>query len=134
VKHVILMVPIILLILLVSDYYYNVYNIIAAIRNTMDVYTENKRSVTIIHSDSFGDVLFVSIGATMVGSIVFTTRQGQRVRKGDEHGYFAFGGSTVILFFLPNCVDFDQDLVANSLKPIETLVKMGESVGRVLNI
>ncbi len=40
--------------------YYTVNPI--AVRNTMDVYTENKRAVTIINSDAFGQVLFVAIG------------------------------------------------------------------------
>ncbi|KAL0489356.1 phosphatidylserine decarboxylase [Acrasis kona] len=95
-----------------------------------DVYTENKRFVTLIKSDLFGDVLFVTVGATMVGSIVLTSEEGKKVEKGDEHGYFAFGGSTVLLFFLPNAIQFDSDLLANSDKGLETLVKMGESIGR----
>lgn len=104
-----------------------------AICEKIDVYTENKRLLTIIHSDRFGDVLFVAIGATMVGSIMLTTKEGQRVKKGDEHGYFAFGGSTVLLFFLPECIKLDMDLVVNSEKPIETLVKMGSHIGQAIN-
>lgn len=42
--------------------------------------------------------------------------------RGDELGYFAFGGSTVIVLFKKDTIKFDNDLVVNSKKPIETLV------------
>jgi len=43
-------------------------------------------------------------------------------------GYFAFGGSTTLLLFPPGTVAFDEDLIANSRKPIETLVRAGASL------
>lgn len=101
-----------------------------AVNTTVDVYTENKRVVCPIDSAEFGLVTFVAIGATMVGSICFTTQPGQTLKKGDEHGYFAFGGSTVLVLFPRGSIEFDNDLLANSAKPIETLVKVGTSLGR----
>lgn len=50
--------------------------------------------------------------------------------RGDEFGYFSFGGSTVLVIFEPNTVVFDQDLVANSARPLETLVAVGQSLAR----
>jgi len=44
-------------------------------------------------------------------------------------GYFAFGGSTILVLFQKDKIKFDEDLLVNSAKPIETLVKMGESIG-----
>ncbi|KAG9062200.1 hypothetical protein KI688_006532 [Linnemannia hyalina] len=75
--------------------------------------------------------VFVSIGALLVGSIELTGAKdaGTRLEKGDELGYFAYGGSTCILLFQPGSVRFDEDLVATSLKGLETLVKMGERIG-----
>jgi len=101
-----------------------------SVNTAVDVYTENKRVVCPMDSPEFGLVTYVTVGATMVGSIHFTTTPGQTVRKGDEHGYFAFGGSTVLLLFEPGTIEFDEDLLANSQKPIETLVKVGTSIGR----
>jgi len=101
-----------------------------AITQSVDVYSENKRVISAIDSPEFGKVLFIAVGATLVGSIHFTVTEGQQVKKGDEMGYFAFGGSTVLLLFLPNSIVFDEDLVVNSAKPMETLVKMGVSLGR----
>jgi len=100
-----------------------------AVRQPIDVFTENKRIRTILYSKCFGEVVYISVGATMVGSIVLTSHEGQEIKKGDEHGYFAFGGSTVLLLFLPGVIRFDDDLVVNSTKPIETLIRMGDSIG-----
>jgi len=108
--------------------YYTVNPI--AVREQVDVYTENKRQRVVISSPEFGDVLYISVGATMVGSIFYTAKEGQPVQKGDELGYFAFGGSTVLLLFKKGTIKFDNDLVVNSTKPIESLVKMGMSLGK----
>mmetsp|Transcript_65754 Transcript_65754/g.208121 ORF Transcript_65754/g.208121 Transcript_65754/m.208121 type:complete len:144 (-) Transcript_65754:86-517(-) len=97
--------------------------------NSMDVFTENKRTLTVIDSKEFGKVGYVNVGATLVGSIVMTKAAGDVVVKGDELGYFAFGGSTVILCFEKGRVKFDQDLVDNSMKALETQVFMGNSLG-----
>jgi len=100
-----------------------------AIREKVDVYTENKRIVTTINSPVFGNVLFIAVGATMVGSIHMTQKEGATVKKGDEMGYFAFGGSTVLTLFKPGTIKFDEDLLVNSGKPIETLLKVGDRIG-----
>lgn len=73
-------------------------------------------------------VQYVAVGATMVASVNHTVSPGDTVRKGDELGYFAFGGSTVILVFEPNKIAWDADLETNSLKPLETLIRMGQRV------
>lgn len=54
---------------------------------------------------------------------------GGKVLKGDELGYFAYGGSTCILLFKAGAVQFDEDLVATSQQGLETLVRMGERIG-----
>jgi len=100
-----------------------------AIRENVDVYTENKRIVTTITSPQFGRVIFIAVGATMVGSIQMTVKEGDSVKRGDEMGYFAFGGSTVLVMFKPMTIQFDQDLLLNSTKPIETLVRVGDRIG-----
>ena len=56
---------------------------------------------------------YIAVGATMVGSIVWTAAAGQAVRKGEELGYFAFGGSTIVTLFEPGKVCWDEDLVQN---------------------
>ncbi|KAF9353041.1 hypothetical protein BGX26_009181 [Mortierella sp. AD094] len=112
---------------LIEGEYYTVNPM--AIRSALDVYGENKRVVSTIESKEFGTVAYVAIGAMMVGSIVLTTKGGQAVERMDEHGYFAFGGSTIVLLFEPNSIKFDHDLVRSSKEQIEMLVKVGMSVG-----
>jgi phosphatidylserine decarboxylase len=68
------------------------------------------------------------VGATMVGSIV-QTYTGDFVKKGEEKGYFKFGGSTVVLLFEKNKIRIDEDLLNNTLKGYETVIKEGEKIG-----
>ena len=51
------------------------------------------------------------------------------MRKGDEQGYFAFGGSTVITLFEPGRVVFDADLLAHTAEGFETYALQGDSLG-----
>ncbi|KAK3012199.1 hypothetical protein RJ639_010894, partial [Escallonia herrerae] len=104
-------------------------NPIAVNSKYCNVFTENKRTVCIISTADFGKVAFVAIGATMVGSINFTKKEGDHVQKGDEFGYFSFGGSTVICILEKNTIEIDGDLMANSARSLETLVTVGTSLG-----
>jgi phosphatidylserine decarboxylase len=52
--------------------------------------------------------------------------------SGEEMGYFAFGGSTILVLFQANRIVFDEDLQINSSKPIETLIQMGQSIGNIV--
>ncbi|KFK27274.1 hypothetical protein AALP_AA8G360800 [Arabis alpina] len=104
-------------------------NPIAVNSKYCNVFTENKRTVAIISTKEFGKVAFVAIGATMVGSINFVRKEGDYVQKGDELGYFSFGGSTVICVFKKESIRVDEDLLANSSRSLETLVKVGMQLG-----
>ncbi|KAG0669894.1 hypothetical protein C6P45_003176 [Maudiozyma exigua] len=105
-----------------------------AIRSSLDVFGENIRVVIPIHSKEFGTFLFIPVGAMMVGSIILTCKEGDTVTRGDELGYFKFGGSTIILIIPKGKIQFDSDITKNSNEGIETLVKVGMSVGHVPDI
>ncbi|KAG0221025.1 hypothetical protein BGX31_010264 [Mortierella sp. GBA43] len=109
-----------------------------AVNGNLNVFTENVREVTVIDleqqetkNETFDQCVFISIGALLVGSIHLTGAgtPGNRVKKGEELGYFAYGGSTCLLLFKAGAVQFDEDLLANSLKGVETLVRVGERIG-----
>ncbi|OVA06800.1 EF-hand domain [Macleaya cordata] len=104
-------------------------NPIAVNSKYCNVFTENKRVVSIVSTADFGKVAFVAIGATMVGSITFSKKEGDYVKKGDEFGYFSFGGSTVICVFEKDAIKIDDDLLANSERSLETLVSVGMTLG-----
>ncbi|TCD64361.1 hypothetical protein EIP91_004230 [Steccherinum ochraceum] len=102
-----------------------------AIRTALDVYGENVRKIVPIDSPQFGRVMMVCVGAMMVGSIKMTVEEGQQVKRGQEFGYFAFGGSTIVVLFEKGAVvEWDEDLIVNSKACLETLVRVGMGIGR----
>ncbi|KAF3273329.1 hypothetical protein TWF970_009240 [Orbilia oligospora] len=112
---------------LIKGEYYTVNPM--AIRSALDVYGENVRIIVPIDSVAHGRVMVVCVGAMMVGSTVITAKSGSTVARGDELGYFKFGGSTLVVLFEPNTMRWDDDLIANSSEAIETLIRVGMSVG-----
>lgn len=91
----------------------------------------NKRHITRLASDHFGTVTLVEIGAMAVGTIIQTYRPG-RVRRGQEKGYFRFGGSTIVVLLTADRIAVDIDLVEASATGLETFTKMGSSIGTAL--
>ncbi|KAG0239719.1 hypothetical protein BGW41_007519 [Actinomortierella wolfii] len=82
-------------------------------------------------SAPFDQCVYVSIGALLVGSVQLTGagKAGNELHKGDELGYFAYGGSTCLLLFKKGAVVWDDDLLKNSHNGLETLVRVGERIG-----
>ncbi|KIM40811.1 hypothetical protein M413DRAFT_446183 [Hebeloma cylindrosporum] len=101
-----------------------------AIRTALDVYGENARKIVPIDSPQFGRVMAVCVGAMMVGSIKTTVQEGEYVQRGQEFGYFAFGGSTIVILFEKGKVEWDEDLLINGRASLETLVRVGMGIGR----
>jgi phosphatidylserine decarboxylase len=104
-----------------------------ALKRNIHYLTENKRMITKVQTKNFGTILYIEVGATYVGSIHQTFMAGEPFAKGDEKGYFAFGGSCLILLFEPFRIQFDQDLIDASLRRIETRGLLGQSLGRALS-
>lgn len=88
----------------------------------------NLRDICQLTSDNYGRVVLIEVGAFAVGTIVQTYAPGA-VRKGQEKGYFRFGGSTVVMLVPPNRLTLDEDLVEASTTGTETFVKMGTGIG-----
>jgi len=100
-----------------------------ALKTKANIYCKNIREMTIFHSEKFDDLLLVEVGATCVGSIVQTFTPNKLALKGQEKGYFKFGGSTVIIFLKNGKISLDEDLLDNTRKGYETKVKMGMGIG-----
>ena len=96
-----------------------------------NIYKRNSREYTILHTDSFGDVVQVEVGAMMVGRIKNHHTE-YLFRKGEEKGMFLFGGSTIVLLFEGGRVRPDKDLLTNTEEGYETVVKYGERIGKAL--
>ena len=93
-----------------------------------NIYKRNCREYTVLHTDNFGDVVQVEVGAMLVGRIVNHHGEGGFCR-GDEKGKFEFGGSTIVMLFGRDRVCPDDDILRNSAEGIETVVKYGEKIG-----
>ncbi len=81
------------------------------------------RGMIIIES-AVGYVAVLAVGMGHVSSVNITVEEGTRLVKGEEFGYFSFGGSDMILLFEPNRVE----LTAEEGKHY----KMGEAIGRAI--
>ncbi|REH45796.1 phosphatidylserine decarboxylase [Tenacibaculum gallaicum] len=97
--------------------------------NFTRVFCENKREYCTLTTQNKGDVIIAPVGATMVGSIIETYQPNSEVKKGDEMGYFAFGGSTIVLLVDSSKTTIDEDILVNTKNKMETFVKMGERIG-----
>lgn len=108
--------------------YYSVNPV--ALERIPKLYCQNKREWSVFKSDNFGDIIHIEVGATCVGTIIQSYTPNKRVNKGDEKGYFKFGGSTTILLFKKDSVKIDEDIINQSNLGYETMVLMGESIGK----
>ncbi|WP_291256607.1 phosphatidylserine decarboxylase [Fusobacterium sp.] len=104
-----------------------------AIKKNFRIFCENKREFSILQTKNFGDIAMFEVGATMVGGIKQSYTPDSFVKKGEEKGYFYFGGSTCILVFEKDKIKIDKDLIENTKNGIETKVYMGEKIGVAFN-
>ncbi|MDR1590404.1 MAG: archaetidylserine decarboxylase [Puniceicoccales bacterium] len=113
----------------VSGDYFSVNPLVT--RRKISVLFENKRVVSVLHSQDIDQFLMVEVGATCVGSITQTAEVGRLYFKGEEKGFFSFGGSTIITIFQKNRIRFAEDLRQNSANGIEMFAFMGDNMGGI---
>ncbi|MBR6337576.1 MAG: phosphatidylserine decarboxylase [Ruminococcus sp.] len=94
------------------------------------VFKENTREYCMIRSQVFGDVIMMEVGALFVGKITNHNPEGRvNVTKGEEKGYFEFGGSTIVLLTQKGKVTIDEDLIQNTKEGFETRLLQGAQIG-----
>jgi phosphatidylserine decarboxylase len=98
-----------------------------ALARRNDTLASNERHVTLISSTNFGRLAMVEVGAMNVGRIV-QTHAGAAVERGQEKGYFCFGGSSVLLFGEAGRWCPSADLLEQTALERETLLRLGEEV------
>jgi phosphatidylserine decarboxylase len=91
----------------------------------------NKRMSTLLRTETCGDILITEIGATGIGSIRQTFTPEKSVLKGEEKGYFEFGGSTVITIFEKGRVKFSEDVLENTARGTETYILTGDEIATI---
>ena len=90
------------------------------------VYTENCREIALIRTDSFGPVIQAEIGAMLVGRICNHKKKGP-VRRGEEKGYFQYGGSTVLVLLTKDAADLLPEYARDG--STERPVRQGQLLG-----
>lgn len=101
-----------------------------AVAAVPDVFCRNERQLCLFESRHFGSLLLIEVGALCVGKIVQTYDAGARVERGQEKGYFAFGGSTTIMLTPKLWVKPDADLIERTNEGAESLVRLGEPIAK----
>ena len=76
-----------------------------------DTYQFNQeRGLIVIDSPEAGLVAVLPIGMAYVSSVNLTAEVGAELRKGDQFGYFMFGGSDIVTLFQDRNVVLDADV------------------------
>ncbi len=91
----------------------------------LPVFKTNTREYALLETAHFGRMLYMEVGATMVGRIVNDKTEGA-FRRGEEKGRFEFGGSTVILITEKGAFEPDARFSAET----EVSVQLGEAIGK----
>lgn len=107
------------------------YTVNPVILDHVNIFKENARSYCVLNTKNFGKVIQMEVGALMVGKINNYHRQAI-VARGQEKGKFEFGGSTVVLLLKRDVVAIDEDIMKNTKDGYETIIKMGEAIGKAL--
>ena len=92
------------------------------------VYQENQREYQVLETKNFGKIIQMEVGALMVGRIV--NRHINMFKRGEEKGYFLFGGSTIVIIVKEGILTIDNDIIENSKNNIETKVKQGNRIAK----
>jgi phosphatidylserine decarboxylase len=69
--------------------------------------TVNTRGLVFIESDDpqIGMVCVIPIGITEISSVAIRVKEGHRLKKGDELGFFSYGGSSMAVVFQQSAID-----------------------------
>ena len=100
-----------------------------ALENKQDILFSNERNVNILQTPHFGRLGFVEVGALSVGRIDQTHPLELPFRRGQEKSMFRFGGSAIVVFGEPGAWRPSDDLLQRTREGVETLVRLGETVG-----
>ena len=92
------------------------------------VFRTNTREWALLKTD-FGLICQMEVGAMLVGRIANAKTRGA-FTKGDEKGFFEFGGSTIVLLMQKDALDLDSRWQT----PNEMPIRAGEALGEKMRI
>ncbi len=99
-----------------------------ALKKKPSVFVINERQVSILETERFGKLAYVEVGAICVGKI-HQSFEGKTFLRGQEKGYFLFGGSTVIVQGEKGKWRPSLDILENTKKGFETYLQLGAEAG-----
>lgn len=99
-----------------------------ALKSKNEIFIKNERHVSILQTENFGRLAYIEVGATCVGKIIQSHRWNKPFMRGEEKGYFLFGGSTVILLGEKGAWKPSKDILSNTKKGLETYLHIGTEV------
>jgi len=99
-----------------------------ALRTKPEIFIVNERRASILETKNFGKLAYIEVGAAMVGKIVQSHDESKTHHRGDEKGYFLFGGSTVILLGEKGKWSPSEDILRNTNDGLETYLQLGDEV------
>ena len=99
---------------------------VSSISQNYKIYKENKRVVSILKTENLDEIIYIEVGALLVGDIKNYNQE--KFKKGEEKGYFNVGGSTIVIL-TKNNIKIDKDIIKYSNEGIETLLEYGERIG-----
>ena len=94
-----------------------------------EVFKENTREYSVLKTKRFGKVIYMQVGALLVGKI--NNYNKKSIKMKEESGYFSYGGSTCILIFEKDTIKINRNILNKSKKNIEVNVKYGEKIGEI---
>jgi phosphatidylserine decarboxylase len=99
-----------------------------ALKYKNQIFIKNERYVSILQTENFGRLAFIEVGAICVGKIVQSHRWNKPFLRGEEKGYFLFGGSTVIVVGEKGAWKPAGDILLNTSNGLETYLQLGQQV------
>jgi phosphatidylserine decarboxylase len=99
-----------------------------ALKAKPEIFIINERRASILQTEKFGKLAYIEVGAAMVGKIIQSHDENKPHAKGDQKGYFLFGGSTVILLGEKGKWRPSDDILSNTKAGIETYLHLGDEV------
>ena len=92
-----------------------------------NILSENNREWSLLKTKNFDNIIYMEVGALSVGKIVNYNQK--EFKKGEEKGYFKFGGSTIVLLIKNKVVEIDNDIIRECQNNNEVQVKLFEKIG-----
>lgn len=104
------------------------YSVDASVLDT-GLWVQNKSNCMLFHTQNFGNVLMLEVGATNVWSIIQNKNSGDEFFRWEEKWYFQLWWSAVLLVFQKGIIQWNQKILKESLQWNECEVMAGQEIG-----